>query len=352
MKNQVRLGAGLLTALLFSITQLANASETFNYQTKLPDALLEGNPSYITLHLFLTEEDTVPIASNTYLPGEWEVIKAASGNKLRLPLEDAFYLEGYDVVWAETEMDGAIVSSREAIMIVPPGISVGGLIESRTEGFKFPDASVQTKAGMTTGSPVVTTTEIVDGTITGADVNTSSNLEVNTLEASGAVNVDSNAGYLRFRDSTGATIKYYVYGGGTYWRFRDLVNSRYVLKSDANGIGIGTDSPGSTHAVTMPSLEVTGAIEVGLVLVHTNYGVTDYDSTCDTHGDDTCYRGSGTVACPVGKSVLGGGVHASAAALGEVTGSYPVSKTEWYCASTYHISLASESCYAICARLE
>jgi hypothetical protein len=148
LKNQVKLLTRMLMALFFAISQLANAGEPLSYKTALPASLIEENPSYIVLNLYIEKEDIIPIVSLMYLPGEWDLAWGANGGTLQLPMKDTSVLEGYDSVWAEAEIDDKFVSNREAIMITPPGISVGGLIESRTEGFKFPDATTQTTAGM------------------------------------------------------------------------------------------------------------------------------------------------------------------------------------------------------------
>lgn len=200
-------------------------------------------------------------------------------------------------------------------------------------------------------SPVVTTTEIADGTILPDDLNQSKNFRFyGLINNGGDVNFYDTTHAMRWKDYTGASQRAWIYTSVDLWKFEHTMYSgRDILVSNANGIGIGTDAPASTHAVTMPSLNVTGNLEIGLEIVTANYDVTA-STSCPSFGGGTCYYGAGSASCPVGKKVLGGGAFASNSAWGEITSSYP-GTTAWYCASTYDLSKTT-TCYAICARLE
>lgn len=130
---------------------MATASDTLNYRKAVPSSALVDAPDYVVLNLFISQDDVIPIASQTYFPGDWQLSKESGANVLQIDISDVSSLEQYENLWAETEINGVVVGSREAIMMIPPGISVGGLIESRDGWFKFPDTTVQTTAGATPG---------------------------------------------------------------------------------------------------------------------------------------------------------------------------------------------------------
>ena len=365
MIKQVNFFAGFILILLISTSLVATASDTLNYRKAVPSNALVDAPDYVVLNLFISQDDVIPIASQTYFPGDWQLSEESGANVLQIDIADVSSLEQYENLWVETEINGVVVGSREAIMIAPPGISVGGLVESRDAGFKFPDATEQTTAGVTPGdlsahqanasahhSPLVTTTEIVDGTIMPDDLNESSNFKYyGLINTGGDVNFWDTAHGMRWKDYAGANQRAWIYTSTNSWKLEHTMYSgRDVLVSNADGIGIGTDAPTNTHAVTIPSLNVTGNLEIGLETVVASYNVTS-SRACDIWGGATCFYGSGSVSCPVGKKVLGGGTFASSGAYGEITSNYPSTSTSWSCASTYNFS-TSTSCYAICARLE
>lgn len=373
MKRYMNLLTGFLLTLLCTLSLAANAADTFNYKKIVPAKALPDNPSFIVVNLYVTADDNVPVASQSYLPGEWELTQDQNAKILQVSMHDVAHLDATPNLWAETEVDGEVIGSRELVAIVAPGISVGGTIESRGDGFKFPDATIQTTAGATPAdlsahtsdaaahhSPLVTTNEIVDGTIAPADINSSGNFTIGGLTNTGPTNINSASDIIIRDDFNG--FRWYngagdsqlanilVNQGSSYVRFSDVINNRNMISSNSNGIGVGTTSPGSTHAVTMPSLEVTGNLEIGLTRETLVYNLTSTGS-CHSHGNLTCYYGSGTVSCPVGTRVLGGGVNGSAF-YGGTGDSYPSSTTAWRCESSYDLSGESDICYAICGRLE
>jgi hypothetical protein len=367
MKKHVNLFKGFLMTLLCTMSLLANAGETFSYKKIFPSKALPETPSYITLNLYVTAEDTIPVASQTFFPDEWQLTTSSNAKILQVTMADISYLSDTPDLWAETEVDGQVVGSLEAISIIEPGISAGGIIESRTEGFKFPDTTVQTTAGVTPGdlathqanssahhSPLVTTTEIVDDTILPVDLNQSENFIFSGMRNTGGdVNFWDTNHAMRWKDYEGANQRAFIHTYSDWWKFEHtLYSNRDILFSNADGIGIGTDAPVSTHAVTIPSLNVTGNLEVGLVKVSSVFSLSS-TGTCHSHGNLTCFYGSGTVSCPVGTKVLGGGMTAtSAARFGSIGQSYPSNDTSWTCGSSYDLASATRDCYAICARFE
>jgi hypothetical protein len=98
------------------------------------------------------------------------------------------------------------------------------------------------------------------------------------------------------------------------------------------------------------ALNVTGQTNVGLVRVSASYSLSS-TASCHSHGDLTCHYGIGTVQCPVGTKVMGGGTNGVVGRYGSVTSSYPDSPTSWSCGSSDDVG-ALRTCYAVCARLE
>lgn len=186
----------------------------------------------------------------------------------------------------------------------------------------------------------------------------SGNYTVNNLTIDGALLVDSgndirihdNINGFRWYDSAGTTQFANFVISGSSVTFTDSNESRTVIRSNSNGIGIGTGSPSSTHAVTIPSLNVTGQTEVGLTREVASFAV-DTQVQCHSHGNLDCYYGDGIVQCPVGTKVLGGGTSGHTARYGAISRSWPNTETSWQCGISYDLS-TSRNCYAICGRLE
>lgn len=100
------------------------------------------------------------------------------------------------------------------------------------------------------------------------------------------------------------------------------------------------------------ALTVSGQTEVGLVRVSSSFTLDSTNANCHSHGNLTCYYGSGSVQCPVGTRVLGGGTSGHSALFGSLSTSYPNSSTSWTCGLSYDLAGVTRTCYAICARLE
>jgi len=376
MNKYSKLSLGFLIILFSSISTLVIASNTINYSKSLPPNALKEKPNYVLLNLYEGKEDTIPIVTQTYLPGEWQLTQSADGNILRVSMDNVSYLDEFSSLWAEIEVDGQVVGPREQIAVIAPGISAPGLIESTAEGFKYPDATVQTTAGISAADLSVHqsnpsahhpwpigTAEIANGTILPEDLNASQNFTIGGLTIDGSFQTyiksagdieiwDDYNGFRWYNAARSTQLFSIEVQQGTANRIRDVERNRYLLYSNANGIGIGTTSPASSHAVTMPSLNVTGNLEIGLTRESSAYELS-LTATCHSAGNLTCYYGSGTVSCPVGTRVLGGGSDGtSSARYGSISMSYPSSTTAWSCASSYDLSGVSDTCYAICARLE
>lgn len=373
MKKHTIYFTGFLIALLMLAVLPAGAADTLNFTKTIPAKALPKNPGYLLVNLYASKDDTVPVASQSFVPGEWQISMQDDNTVLQVPLSDLSYLDETPYLWAETEIDGNVVGSRELLAIVVPGISAPGLIESTVEGFKYPDATVQTTAGVTPadlaahqGNPSahhnwpVTTNDITNGTIAPADINASGYFTIGGLtidgndttyiKSGGDIRIHDDVNGFRWYDSAGTTQQAYIYVSSSSVRLYDDNQNRYMMYSDSNGIGIGTSTPTNTHAVTMPSLNVTGDLEIGLERVSASYNIST-SATCHSHGNLTCYYGSGSVSCPVGTRVIGGGPNGVGARYGSISQSYPSSTTAWTCAASYDLSV-SDTCWAICARLE
>jgi hypothetical protein len=366
MKKHISFFAGYLLILLCTTSMLASAAGNRTYEKSVSANALPESPTYLVINLYETPENTVPVDSQTFYPGEWQLKGDSNRKTLSVTMLDTSYLAGYDELWAETEVDGVIVGPRVAIAIIEPGMSVGGTIESRSSGFKFPDATMQTTAGATPAdlashqanasahhSPLVTTTQIVDGTILPADLNQGDTFIFRGMRNTGGdFNFWDTNHAMRWKDAAGANQRALIQIYSTWWKFEHTqYSNRPVIYSDSNGIGIGTNTPTASHAVTMPSLNVTGKLEIGLTTVSVVYRL-ESEASCHSAGNLSCYVGSGTAQCPVGTKVIGGGTEATDnAKYGSISTSYPVTDTSWTCSSSYDVA-QSNTCYAICARLE
>ncbi|MEM7083976.1 MAG: hypothetical protein AAF465_14700 [Pseudomonadota bacterium] len=211
----------------------------------------------------------------------------------------------------------------------------------------------------------VTSAKILDGSITGADLNSSSSynlgdVELADLTATSQITFDSVFDIVIQDDFNG--FRWFNTAGDEQFAaievreqdvtFRDVARSRALIRSNSNGIGIGTQNPSSTHDVTIPSLQVSGNIDIGWELVSASYNLDSTTTNCHAHGNLECYYGSTTVTCPVGKKLIGGGARGSSARFGAVGTSYPLSSTTWSCSASYDLPNNSRNCYAICARID
>ncbi|MFK7958455.1 MAG: hypothetical protein AB8B96_20355 [Lysobacterales bacterium] len=234
----------------------------------------------------------------------------------------------------------------------------------------------------------VTSAEIVNGTVTTVDLADSAvspskldatgDYTVNDLTINGATEIagrlditgftdirimDDTSG-LRWFNSAGTDQQAAIIVGGSTVAFSDENQGRTIFSSNTTGIGIGTQSPVSSSAVTIPSLNVSqdqtvegdltveGSLEVGLSRVEQTYALTDSNASCDTYGGNPCFFSSTTISCPVGTRIVGGGIQGSGARFASIGNSYPNSDTSWTCSSSIDISGQTDRCFALCARLQ
>ena len=266
-------------------------------------------------------------------------------------------------LYSETVAAGAVGSNEiDATQVqrrVTSNCGVGSFITAINQ-----DGSVTCATDMV-GLSSVTGAEIVDGSVGAIDINPNQVYTLGGAIINGATNingpftVDSGADVkilddfngFRWYSSDGLTQFGAILMRSTEATLRDFNQSRYVITSRPNGIGVGTSAPVAGYAVTMPSLSVSGQTNVGLVRVSASYDLSSTGS-CHSHGNLTCYYGTGSVQCPVGTRVLGGGTSGSSARFGSIGQSFAASSTSWVCSASYDLVNNSRTCYAICARLE
>ena len=266
-------------------------------------------------------------------------------------------------LYSETVAAGAVGSNEiDATQVqrrVTSNCGVGSFITAINQ-----DGSVTCATDMV-GLSSVTGAEIVDGSVGAIDINPNQVYTLGGAIINGATNingpftVDSGADVkilddfngFRWYSSDGLTQFGAILMRSTEATLRDFNQSRYVITSRPNGIGVGTSAPVAGYAVTMPSLTVSGQTDVGLVRVSASYELSSTGS-CHSHGNLTCYYGTGSVQCPVGTRVLGGGTSGSSARFGSIGQSFAASSTSWVCSASYDLVNNSRTCYAICARLE
>ncbi|MFK8030011.1 MAG: hypothetical protein AB8G18_07200 [Gammaproteobacteria bacterium] len=211
---------------------------------------------------------------------------------------------------------------------------------------------------LATGS--VTSDAIADSTIQSTDLNSADSYTVNGLTTTGQLNINSgtdiiirdNYNGLRWRtsDGSGSLASIEVREQDTI--FRDASHNRIVFRSEENGIGIGSGITTAGYAVTMPSLNVTGTLNMGYERVQTSYDLSSTTPQCHSAGNLTCHYGIGSVVCPVGKKILGGGSSGSSGRYGSISIAAPFNDITFQCAASYDIAGVSRNCYAICARVE
>ena len=206
---------------------------------------------------------------------------------------------------------------------------------------------------------------IIDGSITGADLSPSSiytlgDTTTDDLTARGQVSIQSPLDLEIFDDFHG--LRWFTSDGVTNLAsievraqdttFRDNARNRVIVRSNGNGIGIGTDQPSPGFAVTVPSLRVTDDIDIGYVRVSTSYAVDLTNASCHSHGNQPCFYGTGTAVCPVGTKILGGGSSGTSGLFGSIASAAPNTDTSFLCGVSYDIPNATRFCYAICARVD
>lgn len=212
----------------------------------------------------------------------------------------------------------------------------------------------------------VTGVKVADGSLGPVDLNAGLSYTLGALTVNGptaingALTIDSGQDIrilddfngFRWYNSAGTTQFGAILARSSEFSFWDGNNGRYAIHSDADGVGIGTTLTATGYAVSVPSLSVAGQTSVGYQVVSASYALSSFISQCHAHGNLPCYYGTGSVSCPVGKRVLGGGTSGTNARYGAVGQSLPVNDTGWACSASYDLVNNSRVCYAICARLE
>ncbi|MFK8014487.1 MAG: hypothetical protein AB8G17_03445 [Gammaproteobacteria bacterium] len=133
--------------------------------------------------------------------------------------------------------------------------------------------------------------------------------------------------------------------------FFDYNQDRFIFSSQANGVGIGTNSITPGYAATVPSLSVTGYLDIGRTIVNTTYDLNSTVPQCHSHGNLPCFYGTGLAVCPVGTSIISGGTASGTARYGSIATSIPSGSTAWACGASYDLQI-SRVCYAICGRVQ
>ncbi|MFK8029010.1 MAG: hypothetical protein AB8G18_02115 [Gammaproteobacteria bacterium] len=237
------------------------------------------------------------------------------------------------------------------------GIAPGGVMASMLGSDSVSSAALQT------GS--VGSAQIADGAVRPVDLNNSSDYTVRGLRATGNVDltgrvifdsindirIHDDANGLRWYKTDGVTQMASIVVTQNDVRLTDVNQDRPVIRSNSIGIAIGDSSATSGYAVTVPSLNVTGPINVGRTTVTTIFDVSSTTAQCHSHGNLSCFFGSGSATCPVGTTVVGGGTSAGTARYGSVSHSFPIGDSGWFCGVSYDLE-TSRNCYAICARVQ
>jgi len=168
----------------------------------------------------------------------------------------------------------------------------------------------------------VQSAHVADGSLDPVDLNAAASgytfggLAVNgSTDINGAFRVVSGADVFiqddfngfRWTSFDGTTWYGAILARSTEFSFYDDNNDRYAIHSDAGGVGIGTTLTATGYDVSVPSLSVAGQTAVGYEIVTASYALNSTAVSCHAHGNLTCYFGTATVFCPVGKRVLGGG---------------------------------------------
>lgn len=215
-------------------------------------------------------------------------------------------------------------------------------------------------------SGAVGPSEIADGAVGPVQIDESDSYNFAGVDVSGTttlrgpVNIESpndirihdDFNGLRWYDGTGTTQRLYITSNSNTNVMFDSNQNRNIFLSNTTGIAIGTPTTTTGYGVTVPSINVLGNVGVGLERVTASYIMSSTSTACHAHGNLACYWGSGTVSCPVGKRVIGGGALGSTPRFGAMGSSYPNSNTSWSCSTSYDLANITRTCYAICARMD
>ncbi|MEM7082840.1 MAG: hypothetical protein AAF465_08900 [Pseudomonadota bacterium] len=268
---------------------------------------------------------------------------------------------------ADINANTASIAALQAVGADITSVSVGaGLIGGSLSG----NASVAIAPGGVTngllGDNAVTGPKIADDAVGPDELDSSGNYAVNGMTVNGATSLEGQVDFdsafdiniyddfngFRWRSADGSQQFASIEVRENDTKFRDVARGRIIFESDTNGIGIGTGIPVSTHAVTIPSLAVTGNVDIGLERVSQSYPLDSMSVSCHSHGNLPCYYGLVTVSCPVGKKLLGGGSSGSSGLFGSVSIAAPITDSAFQCGASYDIANSTRNCFAICARVD
>jgi hypothetical protein len=107
---------------------------------------------------------------------------------------------------------------------------------------------------------------ITGDTMTGALTVPSFTIDGNSttfIKSGGDIRIHDDINGFRWYDTAGTDQFAYFFISNSLVRFQDANTNRALLYSNADGIGIGTTTPVTTQAVTVPSLNVTDDISAG-----------------------------------------------------------------------------------------
>lgn len=246
-------------------------------------------------------------------------------------------------------------------------IASGGVNASMIAPNAVGSAALQ--AGSVDGS------KVQDGTLTGADLaantigpvnlNTSGTYTLGNLTTGGLtvtgqptfdtgadILINDNINGLRWYSSDGVSQFANIIVSGTFMSATHVGSGTDIFTANTNGLGLAGAIPVPGFAATVPSLQVTNNIDIGLERVSQSYQTSSSSASCHSHGGLECFYGSTTVFCPAGKKVIGGGTTGSSGLFGSVATTYPSSVGGWTCAVSYDLEDATRVCYALCARIE
>ncbi len=245
-------------------------------------------------------------------------------------------------VLAGTGLTGGSTSGSATLAIANGGVSSAQLAANAVDSSKVADGSLN--AADLAANDTYTLNGVVTNNFTATGA-----IE---LESAADINIYDTFNGLRWRDPNNSNAQMAsIEVRQQDVTFRDGTRSRALIRSTDNGIGIGTFSPVSTHDVTIQSLAVIGETDIGLQRVTTTYDLTSESAACHSHGNLPCFYGIGTVTCPVGTRVLGGGASGSSGLFGSLSVSAPQTDTTFTCAASYDIANSTRTCYAICGRV-
>ncbi|MEM6639695.1 MAG: hypothetical protein AAF610_07320 [Pseudomonadota bacterium] len=223
----------------------------------------------------------------------------------------------------------------------------------------------QDLAAQSVGTPALAPDAVIssiiqDGTIQPEDLNATGSYNLGeVIVGSGGLEIDSRSDIvikdtfngIRWFDNSGT-----VSLASLTVRQNEVIldhdgQDRQVFESNENGVGLAGAQPNGEADVTVGSLAVLDAIDIGYEVVGQDFDLSTLVDDCHSHGNLPCYVGGVFVNCPVGKKPLGGGVRGHNARFGAVSSLRPTT-TGYSCEISYDLPNATRTCYAICGRVE